>query len=74
MVGAKLNNIHLLNFQDGIDLSILLGTLVPPNMLMEDDALWTFDSLLRVSTVIKQFLFNNLEIIKSCVVSLLNRK
>jgi hypothetical protein len=27
---------------------VLLGTLVPPNMLVEDDSLWTFESLLRV--------------------------
>mmetsp|Transcript_9286 Transcript_9286/g.13989 ORF Transcript_9286/g.13989 Transcript_9286/m.13989 type:complete len:215 (-) Transcript_9286:249-893(-) len=36
--------------KDGIDLSILLGTLVPSNMLVEDDSLWTFDSLLREVT------------------------
>lgn len=39
-----------LGVQDGIDLSVLLGTLVPPNMLTEDDSLWTFESLLREVT------------------------
>mmetsp|Transcript_4039 Transcript_4039/g.4017 ORF Transcript_4039/g.4017 Transcript_4039/m.4017 type:complete len:230 (+) Transcript_4039:59-748(+) len=41
---------YLHSNKDGIDLSILLSTLVPPNMLIEDDSLWTFDSLLREVT------------------------
>jgi hypothetical protein len=42
---------YLHSNKDGIDMSILLGTLVPPNMLAEDDSLWTFDSLLRVRII-----------------------
>lgn len=41
--------------EDGLKLNILLGTLVPPTMLVESDTLWTFESLLRVSCF--QFFF-----------------
>jgi hypothetical protein len=35
--------------QDGFNLNILLGTLVPAAMVYEADVPWTFESLLRVS-------------------------
>ena len=34
--------------QSGLDLSVLLSTLVPPAMVVESDTPWTFESLLRV--------------------------
>jgi hypothetical protein len=49
---CKLPLLCVLIAQDGIDLSILLGTLVPPDMLVEEDTLWTFDSLLRVRDIV----------------------
>jgi hypothetical protein len=49
---CKLPLLCVLYAQDGIDLSILLGTLVPPDMLVEEDTLWTFDSLLRVRVLV----------------------
>lgn len=36
--------------ESGLDLSVLLNTLVPPAMLEEEDSVWTFESLLREIT------------------------
>jgi hypothetical protein len=35
--------------QEGLNLSVLLTTLVPSGMVREEDTAWTFESLLRVS-------------------------
>lgn len=37
--------------QDGLNLAVLLTTLVPAAMVREDDVLWTFETLLRVSFI-----------------------
>lgn len=37
-----------LYFQLGLDMSVLLRTLVPAGQIQEADTPWTFDSLLRV--------------------------
>jgi hypothetical protein len=37
--------------QEGLNLSVLLTTLVPSGMVREEDTAWTFESLLRVSVV-----------------------
>jgi hypothetical protein len=34
--------------QSGLDLAVLLSTLVPQSTLAEADEVWTFESLLRV--------------------------
>lgn len=36
--------------EGGFDLSVLLGTLVPPDLVAEDDTLWSFESLIREVT------------------------
>jgi hypothetical protein len=35
--------------QEGLNLAVLLATLVPAGMVKEEDTAWTFESLLRVS-------------------------
>jgi len=44
--------------QEGLNLTVLLTTLVPADMTKEDDTLWTFESLLRVSIVLSMCHFN----------------